>query len=116
MHNTTFTVSRGSILRGWQSNETGLWRIPLVENVTNLNTETVVCRAPPTELLPNQPTIKEAVHNVYELQTVPERIRYFHACAGFPTKCTWMKVIKKGFFASWPGLTEKAVNQHFPES
>ena len=27
-----------------------------------------------------------------------------------------MKAIKKGFFASWPGLNEKAVNQHFPES
>ena len=36
MHNTIFTVSRGSILRGWQCNKTGLWRSPLVENVTNL--------------------------------------------------------------------------------
>jgi hypothetical protein len=27
-----------------------------------------------------------------------------------------MKAIKRGFFASWPGLTEKAVNQNFPES
>ena len=116
LHNTTVTVSKGSVLRGWRCKETGLWRIPLVENVTNLNTETVICKAPPTESLPNRPPITEAVHNVYELQTVPERIRYFHVCAGFPTKRTWMKAIKGGFFASWPGLTEKAVNQHFPES
>ena len=74
MHNTTFIVLRGIVLRGWQYNETGLWRIPLVENVTNLNTETVICRAPPTELLPNRPSATEVVHNVYKLQTVPERI------------------------------------------
>ena len=67
MNNTTYTVSRGSVLRGWRCSETGLWRIPLVENVTNLNTDTVVCKAPPTELLPNRPPISEAVHNVYEL-------------------------------------------------
>ena len=88
----------------------------MVDNVTYWNTETVICKAPPTELLPNRPPITEAVHNVYELQTVPERIRYFHACVSFPTKRTWMKAIKKGFFASWPGLTEKAVDQHFLES
>ena len=70
----------------------------LVDNVTNLNTETVICKAPPTKLLPNRPSPTEAVHNVYELKTVPEKIRYFHVCAGFPTKHTWMKAIKKGFF------------------
>ena len=53
MHNTAFTVSRGSVLRGWRCNETELWRIPLVENLTNLNTETMIFGAPPTELLPN---------------------------------------------------------------
>ena len=80
----------------------------MVKNVTNLNTKTVNCKAPPAELLPNRPSPTESVYNVYELQTVPERIRYFHACTGFPTKQSWMKAIKKGFFASWPGLTEKS--------
>ena len=53
MHSTTFMVSRCSVIQGWRCNETGLWRIPLVENVTNLDTETMICRVPPTELLPN---------------------------------------------------------------
>ena len=70
---------------------------------------------PPTKHLTDRPSPVEAVHNLYELQTVPERVRYFHACAGFPTKRTWIGAIKWGFFASWPDLTTKTGQQHFPE-
>ena len=41
---------------------------------------------------------------------------YVHACAGFPTRRTWIKGIKKGNFIGWPVLTVKNVNKHFPES
>jgi hypothetical protein len=34
---------------------------------------------------------------------------------GFPTKPTWITAIKNKQFASWPGLTTKAVAKHFPE-
>jgi len=84
--------------------------------VTNENTDTVLVKAPPTELLPNCPDTKEAVHNVYELKTKPEMIRYYHAAAGFPTKRTWLSAIKCGNFVSWPGLTVDAARKHFPES
>ena len=53
---------------------------------------------------------------MYELPSVAETIRYLHACAGFPTKATWVKAIQNGNYATWPGLTIKAVNKHFPES
>ena len=53
-----------------------MWRIPLVKNVTNENTETVMVKAPLMELLHNRPNNNEAVHNVYELKTKPEIIRY----------------------------------------
>ena len=43
-------------------------------------------------------------------------MRYLHVCAGFPTKATWVKAIQNGNYATWPGLTIKAVNKHFPES
>ena len=43
-------------------------------------------------------------------------MRYLHACAGFPTKTTWIKAIRAGNFATWPHLTLKSVQQHFPES
>ena len=39
-----------------------------------------------------------------------------HACAGFPTKRTWIKAIKKGNFIEWPILTVENVNKNFPES
>ena len=43
-------------------------------------------------------------------------IRYYHAATGFPTKTTWIKAIKAGNYATWPGLTTNAVRKHFPES
>ena len=53
---------------------------------------------------------------MYELPSTKQVIRYLHACAGFPTKTTWIKAIRAGNFATWPHLTLKAVQQHFPES
>jgi len=66
--------------------------------------------------LPGRTPVIEAISNVYELKTQPELIRYLHACAGFPTKPSWIKAIKNGQYASWPGLTVKAVAKHFPKS
>ena len=43
-------------------------------------------------------------------------ITYYHAAAGFPTKVTWLKAIANNHYASWPGLSTKAVRDHFPES
>jgi hypothetical protein len=82
----------------------------------NPNTDTVLVNKPPTEYLPDRPPPIDAVHNVYELKTQPELIRYLHAAAGYPTKPTWLAAIKNKQFASWPGLTVKAVAKHYPES
>jgi hypothetical protein len=114
--NTKVLVTRKAILRGWYDKTTKLWRLPLVPIVINENTDTVLTTKPPTEFLPKRPPANEAVHNVYELKTQPELIRYLHAAAGFPTKPTWIKAIKNKQFASWPGLTVQAVSKHFPES
>ena len=43
-------------------------------------------------------------------------IRYDHASAGFPTKTTWLKAIKAGFYTMWPMLTATAVMKNYPES
>jgi hypothetical protein len=43
-------------------------------------------------------------------------VRYLHAAAGFPTKPKWIAAIKNKQYASWPGLTVKAVVKHFPKS
>jgi hypothetical protein len=50
---TTIIVSRGTILQGWRCKQTNLWRIPLIKNVTNENTDTVLCDRCPTEFLPD---------------------------------------------------------------
>ncbi len=43
-------------------------------------------------------------------------MRYLHACAGIPTKSTWLKAIRGGNYATWPHLSEEAVRKHFLES
>ena len=69
-----------------------------------------------------KPTIRasrskqEVAANVYSLPSMPQTIRYLHAAVGFPTKDSWIKAIKNGNYATWPGITAKAVNRHFPES
>ncbi len=84
--------------------------------VMNNNTYTVLVDEPPTEFLPEQPHPDKTIHNVYELKTQPELVRYLHAAAGYPTKPIWIEAIKNKQFASWPGLTVKAVTKNLPES
>ncbi len=114
--NTTLKVSKGAILRGWFDKTANLWRIPLIPVILNNNTDTVLVNKQPTEFLPGQTPVIEAISNVYELKTQHELVRYLHACAGFPTKPSWIKAIKNRQYASWPGLTVNTVAKHFPES
>jgi hypothetical protein len=93
-NNTRVTFSCSAILCGWQCMDTNLWRIPLVPHVTNNNTETNLCNQPPTEFLLQRPPPSDAIYNVYELKTQPKLVCYHHAAARFPTKPTWLKVIK----------------------
>jgi hypothetical protein len=115
-NNTINAVTRGAILQEWWDAVTRLWRIPLVVVVRNNNTDTVIVNSPPTEFLPKCPPPTNAIHNIYELKTQPELMRYYHAAAGFPTKPTWVKAIRNKQFASWPGLTVEAVKRHYPDS
>ncbi len=114
--NTKVIVTRQMILRGWLDKDANLYRIPLVPIVLNNNTNTVLVHKPPTQFLPDRPPPTKAVHNIYELETQPDLVRYLHAAAEFPTKQTWIAAIKNKQFAPWPGLTIKAVTKHHPES
>ena len=60
--------------------------------------------------------LEESLNNVFDLPSTEQTIRYLHACAGFPTKRTWLRAIKKGNFVGWPMLTVENVNKHFPQS
>ena len=98
-------VPKEAILRGWRDHATGLWRVPL-EPGPPLKAEHILL----------EKEVEEAVSNVYELPSTKEIIRYLHACAGFPTKTTWLNAIRKGSYATWPHLTLEAAAKHFPES
>jgi hypothetical protein len=59
---------------------------------------------------------QEYLHNVYELPSVEPTIWYLHGVAGFPTKASWLKAIRKGNYLSWPLINVKNVAKYFPES
>ena len=67
-------------------------------------------------LLFSKPDQAKAIHDMYELPSVERAVHYLHATAGFPTKATWLKAIRNGHYVSWPLITVKNVNKHFPES
>jgi hypothetical protein len=92
------------------------WRIPLVEVVRNNNTDTITVNRPLTEFLLERPPPTDAIHNVYELKTQPELVRYYHAAAGFLTKPTWLRAIKNKQYALWPGLSIEAITRHYPDT
>ncbi len=56
-NDTTITVTRGAILRGFKCPMTGMWRIPLVDLVRNNNTDTVIVNCPSSEFLPARPPL-----------------------------------------------------------
>jgi hypothetical protein len=115
-NNTTFILSRGAILRGFRNPVLNIYQIPLVDMVRNNNTDTIITTRPPTKFLPDRPAPNEAIHNIYELKTQPELVRYHHPSAGFPTKPIWLAAIKNKCFESLPGLTLNAARKHFPNS
>ena len=88
------------VLQGWRDSM-GLWRVSPEH---------------PLERENGQPRYIEAAANVYNLPSIAQVIKYHHAAAGFPTKDTWVKAIKAGFYVSWPGLIAEAASKHFPES
>ncbi len=91
---------RKPVLQGWRD-ANGLWRVSPEQ---------------PFEQKDKQPEKKETAANVYSLPSISQVIKYHHAAAGFPTKDTWVKAIKAGYYVSWPGLTAEAASKHFPES
>jgi hypothetical protein len=92
-HNTIITVLQAAIIRGW-CDPNGIYRIPLVHNVCNKNTNAVPVKQPPSEFLAARPPPEEAVFNVYKLKMQPEFVQYLHAAAGFPTKPTLYNAVK----------------------
>jgi hypothetical protein len=119
------------VLKGWQ-----LWRLPLVENPVNLNTNTLLLDHPTklqsqnrlytvqttkhsqkhTQALLSRTNKEEYIHNVYELPSIEQTVRYLHAAAVHPSEDTWAKAVGCGNYNSWPLIDTKNVRKYFPES
>ena len=51
---------------------------------------------------------------VRKQQTRQELVQYLHATCISPIKSTYVRVIKRNNFLTWPGLTEDLVKRHLP--
>jgi len=127
-------ITAKAVLQGYRCPSSGLWRVPLVENICNVNTDTLLLDAEGGEQslnklyeVPSSQQIRdhlkaarerdpEDINNVYELPSIEQSIRYLHGAAGFPTKATWLKAIRRGNYDTWPLINVKNVHKHFPES
>ena len=52
--------------------------------------------------------------SAYDLPIVEDLVWYFHAFVGFTVQYKWLKAIKAGKFASWPGITYHNSSKYYP--
>lgn len=112
-NDTKIVTTRGAVLRGYRDRNEGIYRIPLVKNVQNLNTDTAIVKEPPNRFLQRNPPSFETVNSIYEFRTQAEIVRFVHAGMGYPTQPTLTTAVERGYLASWPGITVAAIRRHF---
>ena len=95
------------VITGWRG-KTGprLWRMTLQPAPEHVPT------------LPPQDTTTGSLraYSAYNLPSVQALVRYLHAAAGFPVRNTWLRAIKAGNYASWPGLTYQNAAKYCPDA
>jgi hypothetical protein len=91
-HITIFNKVGKEILKGLIYLDTGLWRINLRKEIQHN-------------------TIYSA-DNVCELRNTGALVSYLHNAMFSPPKSALLKAVKQGHLATWPGLTEDAINTH----
>lgn len=116
---TKVNIEGEAVMTGWRCPQTRLWRVPLKQKWSNLNTETLLLSVEATEIIMSKrkdakPT--DFVNSVYELPNLEQVIAWYHVAASYPTKATWLKAIEVGFYATWPMLTAEAVRKHYPKA
>ena len=94
------------VLNGWREDGGArLWCINLLPDPDDVRPHSA----------PHQCASLEAF-SAYDLPSVEALVRYFHAAAGFPVRATWLKAIKSGNYASWPGLTYENAAKYCPKA
>jgi hypothetical protein len=96
---TIYDKNDTPFLTGWRElTGSKLWRISLQPDLDATDS------CPPEDPGPQQEATLEA-YSAYDLPSVEALMRYFHAAAVYPVRDTWLKAIKAGNYATWPGLT-----------
>ena len=90
-----YSTTDTPIIAGWcETTGPRIWLMSIIPNPLNI---------PP---LPKDHKITTLqAFSAYDLPSVEALIQYFRAASGYPVRDTWLKFIKAGKFASWPGLT-----------
>jgi hypothetical protein len=90
------TLMKGS----WDSN-TGLWRINVCQKKVQTRFSTATTQ--------NQIS---AANNVYDLRNTGALVNYMHNAMFICTNYALIHTVNKGHLATWPGLTEDAINKY----
>ena len=91
---TIFDKKGDPVTTGWEDNNgPKIWNISLLPNkddslVRNKSEQTTL-----------------GVYITYDLPSMADLVRQFHAAVGYPVRSTWLNTIKADNYAFWPGLT-----------
>jgi hypothetical protein len=119
---TKIMVSADTILKGWRCPRAKLWHVPFVDNIHNVNMDTLLLDHPHKHDCLNlhykvesttttwehinaimlQTIIREYIHNMYELPRIEPKIRYLHAAVGFLVEETWLKAVQRAITTLGP--------------
>jgi hypothetical protein len=93
------------ILEGVRNERNGLWTVDLQANNSHTDKDEIT-----------KPNLKsEQAHSVYECTNKRDLVQFLHAASFRPEQDTWLKAIRAGHVATWPGLTEDLVCKHLPK-
>jgi hypothetical protein len=93
------------ILEGIRDKRNGIWTVDLQANNSHKDNNEKV-----------KPHLKsEQAHSVYECTNKRYLVQFLHAAAFSPVQDTWLKAIRAGHCATWPGLTKDLVRKHLPK-
>ena len=97
-------------LTGWrETDREKLWHISLKPDLYNF---------PPFPEDPGatQEELTLEAYITYDLPSVKELFKYFHAATSYPVRYTWLTAIKAGNLKTWPGLTYNNAHRYCPSA
>jgi hypothetical protein len=98
---TILDSNKKPLLKGSRDSNTGVWRINVCQKEVLTRGTT---SAPPNQI--------SATNNVNDLRNTGALVNYLHKAMFSCTKSDLIHDVKKGHLATWPGLTEDAINKY----